>query len=184
MDMAKDVLEPQNLQNLQNAQNPQNPQSQSGKPLMAGLPLPYSNKDLNFSLIMPFLGFFFIRWIAAPWLGAADHMGIGVTLFTLCFIALLGCWFSPGRELLRPAPGVYLILILLAGVYFSLYENSLLQGAALAFLMVTAAYFVLVLGESRIEKKLGSYLFWDMLTALARLPFGQAGGLLTFPRQR
>lgn len=139
-------------------------------------PLQYSKEDFLFSLAIPVLGFLFIKWIAAPWTDG-NQMGLGVAAFTLCFIAAVLAWFGPGKVRKQPVSAIYLALILLAGGYFMIYENLMLQRMALGFLIGLAAYYVLVLGENRIEKQLGSYLPLDLLGALVQLPFGDFGKL-------
>lgn len=139
-------------------------------------PIQYSKEDFLFSLAMPLLGFLFIKWIAAPWANSYQ-MGAGVAAFTLCFIVAVLAWFGPRQLRQQREAAIYFAIVLLAGSHFMIYENPLLQRTGLGLLIVLAAYCVLVLGEKRIEKQLGSYLPLDMLGALVQLPFEYFGKL-------
>ena len=137
-------------------------------------PLRYTGVDYVFALIMPLLGFLFVKLIVAVAL-TQNNMGVGISVFTACFVIGAIVWFSRSGIRIDRSAGLCLAVVLLAGGYYTIYQNIALQLLALPFLMAAAAYFVLTLGKRRVADRAGDYIVFDMYAALLRLPFGDFG---------
>ena len=137
--------------------------------------IPYDKTDFLFALILPALGFLFIKLIVAVL--SKSHFGLGVFVFTLCFTACVWVWSRREGMGMDRAAAVNLALVLLLGGFFVVYQNVALQCIALFLLIAAAAYWVLTVSKCRVENKLGDFIVFDMFYALCAIPFGNFGKL-------
>ncbi len=138
-------------------------------PVKERIPIPFSRLDALFAALFLVCGYFFV-WLIHPL-----NLGFGVTLFTLlfCGMVLVYCKKSdvvPGR-----ANILWLVLVLLAALPFSLYTNAFLQFLNLILLMGLAVYWVASLCGTRLEPVLGRYFVPDLVNQLFQVPFRNFG---------
>ncbi|MDR0469374.1 MAG: DUF4173 domain-containing protein [Peptococcaceae bacterium] len=182
MEEYQSVIENQNiLESVADSGSPPGKGSSAQK--IPKPPLLYNNVDFAFSLLFLVLGFLFIKLILAVAV-TRDHLGLGASVFTVCFIVAALIWFRKSGLRMDRSVWMGLIPIALTGSYFSIYQNTTLQIPALLFLMGAAAYFILTIGKCRVEDKLGEYLAFDIIGALSMLPFGNFSKLFAIQRDK
>lgn len=153
------------------------------KPIKQKEVLQYDRVDYVFAFVLPVLGFLFIKLIVAAAV-SGGHLGAGVTVFTICFVAAALVWFGKSGVRIRASAWIALIPILLTGGYFAIYQNATLQALALPLLVVMGAYFTLSLGGRRVEAATGPYLLFDLYAALLSIPLGYMGKMFAIHGDR
>jgi hypothetical protein len=135
-------------------------------------------KDGVFGVLMIVLGYLFSRFVLFSW------MGWGVSAFTVVLLMVTFVYSGSvaarqGRQLSR-ASWFWFGVTLLVGISYSLYEAPGINFYRSLFLMCAFVYYVLQLRRDiLIEGQTSNYLFFDALTGLFVIPFGNFGLLFT-----
>lgn len=104
-------------------------------------------------------------------------LGLGMTLFTAAFAAIVLC-YRRGAGLAVPKASLpWLVVMALSALNFAVVDNGLIAWLNLLFLIMVAAYWVAALGGSRLEDRLGDYLAADLVSQLFIVPFQNFGCL-------
>ncbi|MFV0527227.1 MAG: DUF4153 domain-containing protein [Lachnospiraceae bacterium] len=108
------------------------------------------------------------------WLIHLYEPGVGITIFTGCFILLILLYYrhyyrKNGGEKSSASRG-YLLLMALSAANFAIFTNQSLRFFNFLLLLALAIYWVASLGGSRLENKLGSYFISDMLNHTFAIP--------------
>ncbi len=130
------------------------------------VPVHFTGLDSIFALLTLVCGYLFI-WLIHP-----SGLGFGVTLFTFSFCAITLLYLKKRAVSIPKQSYLWLAVVLLSAVNFSLFSNDSLQFLNFLFLMGCAAYWVAVLASTRVEKSLGGYFLPDMVNQLIHVPFG------------
>ena len=133
-------------------------------------PVEYHPSDALTALLCYLCGYLFLRMVRV------FDLGLGVTLFTLCFCGLcLCCRVRRGGGTPRDS-WPWLALTLAAALPFAVLTNGgVLPFFNLLFLMLCAVYWVSALFGTRLENRLGNYLTADLWNHFVVLPFGSFG---------
>jgi len=125
--------------------------------------------DSYFALFAFVLGFLYARWVLFTW------QGWGVTLFTLLFCGSVILYLQKKRVRIPKAGWVWLAVVLLLGVSFSLWSNNGLELWPGLLLFCSAVYWILCATGVLIQGKTGDLLLLDGYNALIAIPFGNFG---------
>ncbi len=132
-------------------------------------PVPASSLDGGMTLLVFAAAWCFLHLC---WPG---YMGLGMFLFTLFFAGIaVGYRLWSGSPIPRGSY-VWLGVMLLSAASFPILDNGLLSWLNLLFLMLITVYWVAVLGENRVEPRLGKRLLADLLNHLFIVPFPNFG---------
>lgn len=132
-------------------------------------PVPASSLDGGMTLLVFAAAWCFLHLC---WPG---YMGLGMFLFTLFFAGIaVGYRLWSGSPIPRGSY-VWLGVMLLSAASFPILDNGLLSWLNLLFLMLITVYWVAVLGENRVEPRLGKRLLADLLNHLFIVPFQNFG---------
>ncbi len=133
------------------------------------VPTPFTSLDAVFVLLTFVCGYLFV-WLIRP-----EGLGFGVTLFTFIFCGITLLYLKKRAVLIPRQSHLWLALILLSALNFSLFSNVSLQFINLLFLMGFTVYWIAVLNATRLEKKIGNYFLPDMVNQLFHVPFRNFG---------
>ena len=135
----------------QNTEAPQSPVFQKHDPL--------------FAILYLICGYIYLQTVMF------SQFGLGITLFTLCFFGISIVYIKQYVTALPKESFLYLSFALLAGVSFSLFENSGLKDYAFWFLTCLSVYWVLCATSSRVNASLNNNIVIDAIQGFFALPF-------------
>jgi hypothetical protein len=125
--------------------------------------------DSYFALFAFVLGFLYARWVLFAW------QGWGVTLFTLLFCGSVLLYLQKKGVRLPKAGWLWLAVVLLLGLSFSLWSNNGLVLWPGLLLFCSAVYWILCANGLLMQGKTGDLLLLDGYNALIVIPFGNFG---------
>ncbi|MBN2898682.1 MAG: DUF4173 domain-containing protein [Clostridia bacterium] len=111
------------------------------------------------------LGFLFIRWLLF------SFSGVGVTVFVALFVAISYIAFKDVEKFDRKNAQIWFGFLMLLGISYALYRNTVLDPFKNLIMIFTASYAVLSISGNRFENRIGVWLLFDLFNSLIRLPF-------------
>ncbi len=111
------------------------------------------------------LGYLFIQWYLF------SGKGIGVTLFTIIFIVSVQGYYYLSKHQQDKMSLFWWLSIAIVGLSFSLYNQQMLLGWKLLFLILAAAYAVTFSNGRLLNKKSSDWLLIDGFNSLLAIPF-------------
>jgi hypothetical protein len=130
-----------------------------------GLPFKADFKDGIFAIFAFILGYIFSRWV----LGATH--GWGVAVFTAVFLASVSLYLLKKGVRFSAASWFWLIVTLLTGISFALWNENGLMPLRNLFLFCAAVYWVLCATNIQLAGKTGNYLILDVINGVLIVPF-------------
>ncbi|MEN6461103.1 MAG: DUF4173 domain-containing protein [Syntrophomonas sp.] len=132
-------------------------------------PFEADRKDGVFALVVFVLGFYFARWVMFSW------QGWGVTLFTLAYCGAVTLYLVKKGVHIPRAGWVWLIVVVLTGISFSLWTNNGLEPWRSLFLFGSAIYWVICAAGLPILGKTSNFIGLDGFNGLFVIPFQNFG---------
>jgi len=122
--------------------------------------------DFIFALVAFVLGYLFSRWVFFSW------QGWGVAAFTAAYLLTATAYLMKKQIFANSAAAwFWLIVTLVAGVSYALWENRGFAPIRAMFLFCAAVYYVIVASGHMIMGKTGNYLLIDGINAVVIIPF-------------
>lgn len=115
------------------------------------------------------LAWWFTRLCLVGWLG------LGMTLFTAAFVALVLCYRKGAGLPITKSSFGWLPVMALSAVNFAVVDNGVIAWLNLLFLMLVVVYWIAALNGSRVEDRLGEYAAADLANHLCVVPFQNFG---------
>jgi hypothetical protein len=128
-------------------------------------PMEFSTADIIFAFCMLFCGFLYWNLINVV------TMGFGVTLFTAVLCTAAAVYFKAAGFGQSKASLIFLGIIILSAVNFTLFDGILIKSLNFIFLSLSFVYWVCLTAEMRLENKISLYILSDMLRQLFVIPF-------------
>ena len=122
--------------------------------------------DFIFALMIFVVGYLFVKWVLASWLG------VNVFIFTVLYLGTTLAYFLKKGVKIRVQSWFWFAAVFLTGFSCALWENSALMGVRALFLLAGAVYWVLHASGATIEGKTGNFLLLDAVNAGFIIPFG------------
>ncbi len=128
-------------------------------------PFEADRKDGVFALFAFILGFYFARWVLFSW------QGWGVTLFTLGYCGVVTVYLLKKRVQIPKAGWLWLTVVVLTGISFSLWTNNGLGPWPGLLLFCSAVYWIICATGLPILGKTSNWITLDFFNALFVIPF-------------
>jgi len=132
-------------------------------------PFEADRNDGIFALVVFVLGFIFVRWVLFSW------QGWGVTIFTLGYCGAVTLYLMKKGVHIPRSGWIWLSVVLLTGISFSLWNNNGLEPWRSLLLFGTAVYWVICATGLPILGKTGNWIGLDGLNGLFVIPFRNFG---------
>ena len=134
-------------------------------------PVPAAAADGVMALFTLLAAWLFLRLVTT------FYPGLGVTLFTMGFVALVLAYRQQAGLPLPRQSLPWLGVMFLSSANFALLDNGSIAHLNIVFLVVVTAYWLACLGGTRVEDQLGGYLLADLRNQLFVVPFQNFGCL-------
>lgn len=128
-------------------------------------PMDFLRADIVFAFCMIVCGFLFWNLIADR------NLGFGVTLFTAVICTTAIFYFNAAGIRQSKSSLVFLGLIVLLAVHFTLYDGEPVKAFNFIFLSICFVYWVCLTAGTSLENKVSIYIFSDILCLLLVVPF-------------
>ena len=123
--------------------------------------------DFSYAVFVFVLGYFFSSWVLFTW------RGWGVAVFTSVYLFAATRYLAKKDSLAKSKEMYFwMIVTLLTGVSYALWDNLGLARVRGAFLFCSAVYYVIVASGRTIMGETGNFLLLDALNAVVIIPFG------------
>ncbi|MEL7656704.1 MAG: DUF4173 domain-containing protein, partial [Bacillota bacterium] len=100
-----------------------------------------------------------------------ESMGLGVTIFSVILCSASMVYLKSGGFKQSKESLVFVGIIALSSLNFSLFDNILIKSLNFIFLSLCFVYWICIYTQSRLENRISLYLISDMLHQLFVIPF-------------
>ena len=129
------------------------------------VPMNFSATDIVFAYVILVCGFLYWNMISIM------SLGMGVTIFALILCAAIIVYFRFSNLKQTKASLVFLGIIALSALNFSLFDGVLIKGLNFIFLSLCVVYWICLSTGTRLENKISIYMISDMMHQLFVIPF-------------
>lgn len=125
----------------------------------------FNKADIFLAFAMLLTGFLYWNLINV------ESLGLGVTLFAVVLCTVTTIYFRSAGLYQTKESLVYLAIVLLSAVNFTLFDGIVIKAFNFIFLSLSFVYWVCLSAGKRLENKISLYIISDMLRQLFVIPF-------------
>lgn len=146
-------------------ERPENKRPDTAFQISKPAPMNFTAADTIFAYGILICGFLYWNLINI------DSLGFGVTLFAVILCAAATAYLKAGGMKLSKDSVIFLGLVLISAVNFTLFDGILIKGLNFIFLSACFIYWISIYTGRRLENKLSIYIIGDLIHQTLVVPF-------------